>query len=180
VKGWKVCRFHGARSGAPSGEANGRYRTGLHTKEAIQSRRAVAALIKEVLRGIDEVGTLARPRGRRRQIEAFEAKFGRRPGPKDPVFFDPNSDAPTPMPEGFLQKEILEAMHKAGTPAQIVYAYRKTGLLLRDDLMSTYPPESVAEWEAAIDEYFVMEGEARHSASGTAEAGPAGHSWLAL
>ena len=47
VKGWKVCRFHGARSGAPSGEANGAYRTGLHTKEAIERRRSLSRLLRE-------------------------------------------------------------------------------------------------------------------------------------
>ncbi|CEJ86844.1 conserved hypothetical protein [Hyphomicrobium sp. GJ21] len=49
VKGWRVCRLHGAKGGAPSGEANGRYRTGLHTKTAIETRRAVRKLIREAL-----------------------------------------------------------------------------------------------------------------------------------
>ena len=32
VRGWTVCRFHGARGGAPKGEANGSYKHGLHTQ----------------------------------------------------------------------------------------------------------------------------------------------------
>lgn len=46
VKGWKVCRFHGARGGAPNGSSNGAYRHGCHTKEAVASRRTARTLIK--------------------------------------------------------------------------------------------------------------------------------------
>ena len=34
VNGWAVCRFHGARGGAPTGKRNGMYRHGLYTQEA--------------------------------------------------------------------------------------------------------------------------------------------------
>ena len=44
VRGWKVCRFHGARSGAPKGKGNGAYRHGQHTQEAIQERRLVSEM----------------------------------------------------------------------------------------------------------------------------------------
>lgn len=54
VKGWNVCRFHGARSGAPSGEANGSYRTGQFTKEAIERRRALSHLIKDAVKGVSD------------------------------------------------------------------------------------------------------------------------------
>lgn len=47
VNGWKVCRFHGARSGAPSGSANGRYRHGLHTKEAVAEMAHFRELVRE-------------------------------------------------------------------------------------------------------------------------------------
>jgi hypothetical protein len=41
VKGWKVCRFHGARGGAPKGERNGRYRHGLYCQTTITEREMV-------------------------------------------------------------------------------------------------------------------------------------------
>jgi hypothetical protein len=44
VNGFRVCRFHGARGGAPKGEKNGAYRHGLHTKKAVSQRRALRAL----------------------------------------------------------------------------------------------------------------------------------------
>ena len=46
VKGKRVCRMHGARAGAPSGTGNGRYRHGQFTCKAIETRVAVAALIR--------------------------------------------------------------------------------------------------------------------------------------
>lgn len=47
VRGWRVCRMHGAGGGAPSGPRNGRFRTGLHTAEAVALRRLVAVLGRE-------------------------------------------------------------------------------------------------------------------------------------
>jgi glucans biosynthesis protein len=46
-RGKRVCRFHGARAGAPSGPRNGNYRNGRWTKEAIAFRRRCAALVRE-------------------------------------------------------------------------------------------------------------------------------------
>mgnify|MGYP003443445920 FL=1 len=45
VKGWSVCRMHGARGGAPYGPANGRWRHGNRTMEADALRRSIAALV---------------------------------------------------------------------------------------------------------------------------------------
>ena len=47
VRGRPVCRFHGARAGAPTGKSNGRYRHGGRTQEAIAERRAIGKLIRE-------------------------------------------------------------------------------------------------------------------------------------
>jgi len=45
VRGWRVCRFHGAHGGAPEGQRNGMYRHGLFTKEAKTDRVLLRALI---------------------------------------------------------------------------------------------------------------------------------------
>jgi hypothetical protein len=47
LSGKLVCRFHGGKAGAPKGKANGRYRTGLHTAEALAGRRLFRDLVKE-------------------------------------------------------------------------------------------------------------------------------------
>ena len=52
----------------------------------------------------------------------FREKFGRDSGPSDPVFFDPDAPEPVPMSAVMVQAETIEAMRKAGTPPQIIYA----------------------------------------------------------
>jgi hypothetical protein len=45
VRGWRVCRFHGARGAAPIGKANGAWKHGQYTKEATAHRRECAGLV---------------------------------------------------------------------------------------------------------------------------------------
>lgn len=45
VKGWSVCRMHGARGGAPEGERNGMWRHGGRTKENDAIRKLTQALM---------------------------------------------------------------------------------------------------------------------------------------
>jgi hypothetical protein len=44
------------------------------------------------------------------QRKAFIDKFGREPGPSDPVFFDPTSDIPTPLTENKLESLFQDAL----------------------------------------------------------------------
>lgn len=44
VRGWRVCRMHGARGGAPSGHLNGNYRHGSRTICAKIERKGIRAL----------------------------------------------------------------------------------------------------------------------------------------
>ena len=46
VNGWSVCRMHGARGGAPSGSANGRWTGGGRTQDLERLRRAVATVAR--------------------------------------------------------------------------------------------------------------------------------------
>lgn len=46
VRGWRVCRVHGAGGGAPSGAAHPNYRHGLRTKETRAMRWAVRLLCR--------------------------------------------------------------------------------------------------------------------------------------
>src|SRR5215831_5606347 len=92
------------------------------------------------------------------QLERFRAKFGRDWGPDDPVFFDPDAAEPVPMSAVKIEAETIEAMRKAGTPPQIVYAYKRTGgLLLTEDMREHWPLDRVKEWDDAINEYFAIE-----------------------
>jgi hypothetical protein len=89
------------------------------------------------------------------QLQAFREKFGREPGPDDPIFFDPDADTPQPFRlEKFLE-ESIEAMVAAGIRPEIIYAHRKTGgLIVTEANQEKLSAEDIAEWEAAIDEYF--------------------------
>ena len=46
-RGKAVCRFHGARAGAPSGQLNGNFRHGQFTTEANADMRRLRELISE-------------------------------------------------------------------------------------------------------------------------------------
>ena len=48
VCGYRVCRMHGARGGAPPGKGNGNYRHGTRTKEATEAVRLVSLLSRLV------------------------------------------------------------------------------------------------------------------------------------
>ena len=56
----------------------------------------------------------------RQQLDAFRKKFGREPGPGDPVFFDPDAHEPTPTRD--IQQDVLAAMEKAKLPPEFAYA----------------------------------------------------------
>ena len=47
VRRWKVCRFHGARGGGPTGKRNGMFKHGLYTKEAVKERRLLRELLRQ-------------------------------------------------------------------------------------------------------------------------------------
>jgi hypothetical protein len=52
IHGKKRCRIHGGRSpGAPTGASHGRYTTGLYTRDFIEARRLLKALVGLVGKG---------------------------------------------------------------------------------------------------------------------------------
>lgn len=53
VKGWLVCRFHGAFGGAPRGKANASCKTGEYTIET-KAFRKVATLMRKQLKGLGD------------------------------------------------------------------------------------------------------------------------------
>jgi hypothetical protein len=55
VKGWAVCRMHGARGGAPEGKRNGSYRNGGRTKRTMAAKAAVQAMARVCRRTIEDL-----------------------------------------------------------------------------------------------------------------------------
>jgi hypothetical protein len=88
------------------------------------------------------------------QFQAFRDKFGRDPGPHDPVFFDPDSHAPTLLPLERLQREVVGGMMRAGLSPALIYAYCRTGLVATEENYSLLSPRDRVAWECAIEEYF--------------------------
>jgi hypothetical protein len=89
----------------------------------------------------------------RRQHEAFKKKFGREPGPDDPVFFDPNADTPQPYPEEKLTEETATALRMAGVEEAKIYAYRKTGMIITKSNYSKWSKADLQEFRLAMEEY---------------------------
>lgn len=94
----------------------------------------------------------------KKQLRAFRKKFGRDPGPNDPVFFDPNADTPQRISRADIDEGMR--MFAEGLPPHIAYAYLKTdGLLPFEDNLHLFSEEDLAEWKAAVDEYWRLHGE---------------------
>ena len=47
VKGWRVCRFHGARGGHAAGKAHPSWRHGMRARDWIEARREINELVRE-------------------------------------------------------------------------------------------------------------------------------------
>ena len=87
------------------------------------------------------------------QQEKFRKKFGREPGPGDPVFFDPDSDTPKPRDMSELHSVMQQSLKEMGARPSIIYAHNKTGVLATDENWDLLSPEDQAQWNAAIEEY---------------------------
>lgn len=89
-----------------------------------------------------------------RQTQRFVEKFGREPGPNDPIFFDPSKPTPTAFDEREFDDLIIETMKNAGVPGQFIYAYQKTGRVVVAGDENKLSDLDLAEWTAAVEEYF--------------------------
>ncbi len=88
------------------------------------------------------------------QLQRFIEKFGREPGPNDPIFFDPDFDEPTPLDPAKMFAETVITMIKAGTPRNLIYAFIRTdGMLLGNENQDKWSKEDLALWDLAMDEY---------------------------
>ncbi len=87
------------------------------------------------------------------QFRRFEEKFGRPPGPNDPIFFDPASDEPRPMLDEVIDQHMLEAIHKAKIHPAIIHAYQTTGRLVTKENRKNLTKAQLREWTDAIDEW---------------------------
>jgi hypothetical protein len=59
------------------------------------------------------------------QRKAFVEKFGREPGPTDPVFFDPDKDVLTPIDPARFDADLEKAIRDSGIDPAKAEAIRK-------------------------------------------------------
>jgi hypothetical protein len=91
------------------------------------------------------------------QREKFIAKFGREPGPEDPVFFDLDEDK--------LRDDTAEAMRAAGIGPALIYAYEETGLIVTEENRRFIPDVDLREFDAKVREYYDLHPEDDPNAS---------------
>jgi len=88
-----------------------------------------------------------------RQLEAFRKRFGRYPGPNDPVFFDPERDTPVPLSDEEYEHAVLAAMSSAGLDPALIYAFKRTGSMVTDSNRHLLSKRQLQQWDDAISEY---------------------------
>jgi hypothetical protein len=95
------------------------------------------------------------------QQQLFREKFGREPGPDDPLFFNPESAVAE-----FLSVEsqeetwrtLVQAAGESGVDPALVYAMNKTGRIVTEQNMRFLTDADLQEWNDAVDEYHQMIG----------------------
>ena len=87
------------------------------------------------------------------QLRRFEKKFGRPPGPEDPLFFDPDADEPQPVSLMGMETETVGMLEAAGICPAWIYAYQHTGGLLPRPDGSFASARDQAEWDDVVSRY---------------------------
>jgi hypothetical protein len=90
------------------------------------------------------------------QLEAFRQKFGREPGPDDPVFFDPDADAPTPMSQSNVTSmfdELVEAAEQAGIDPAKMKASRDLGYIVTTENQHLFSAVEIQAWQDAVERH---------------------------
>jgi hypothetical protein len=89
-----------------------------------------------------------------RQAERFREKFGRDPGPEDPIFFDPDADEPRPFDLDTATREMAEELRHAGMEAGIdpslIEAWCELGYVVTEDTRHLFSASDIAVWNEAV------------------------------
>jgi hypothetical protein len=87
------------------------------------------------------------------QRERFKQKFGRYPGPQDPIIWDEEADEPLPVSEENITNILVAALKQTGAPAEIIYAVEKTSRLVTEMNMHLLSKAAYQEWCDAMMEF---------------------------
>lgn len=90
------------------------------------------------------------------QLERFREKFGREPGPEDPIFFDPDAEDPTPLPASSLSVELDRLVANAneiGVPPALIKAFRDLGYLVTEENRHLFSAAEIEAWRETVEKY---------------------------
>jgi len=88
-------------------------------------------------------------------VDLFRIRFGRDPGPGDPLLFDPRQDKPTPLPEQDVRAAVAQLLEELEVHPAYQYAYRELGYLITVDNARFARPEDVARWGQVVSAYLI-------------------------
>jgi hypothetical protein len=91
------------------------------------------------------------------QRRAFVDKFGREPGPGDPLVFDPASDTPREISEEAMLADIdslIERAHQAGQNTAYLKAWKDTGFLVTESNQHLFSAADLDQWNDAVDHHW--------------------------
>lgn len=104
------------------------------------------------------------------QLEAFRQKFGREPGPQDPIFFDPEAEAPVPMSVdrmAALFDELIEHAEQAGVDPAMLKASRDLGYIVTTENQHLFSFAEVQAWRDTVEHYWSQEDDAEFGGDDT-------------
>jgi hypothetical protein len=88
------------------------------------------------------------------QAERFRTKFGRDPGPEDPIFFDPDADHPRPVNPDTATRDITDELRHAGMKAGIdpalIEAWCELGYVVTENTRHLFSAGDIAAWNEAV------------------------------
>ena len=90
------------------------------------------------------------------QKKLFGQKFGREPGPEDPLFFDPGVATPQFLSvesQEEVWKSLLQAAGDSEIDPAIVYAMNKTGRIVTETNLEFLTDSELQEWNDAVNEF---------------------------
>ncbi|MFD9881823.1 hypothetical protein ACFWZT_10200 [Streptomyces alboflavus] len=91
--------------------------------------------------------------GMEAQQALFRQKFGRDPGPDDPLFFDPDADEPTPITKQLFDDVLLDMAERAeevGIDPAFLLAWREVGYVVTEENRSMFTTAEVLAFTRAV------------------------------
>ncbi|MGW0134212.1 hypothetical protein [Streptomyces sp. NPDC003299] len=90
------------------------------------------------------------------QRHAFRQKFGRDPGPGDPLFFDPDADEPSRLTKAYFDNMLLdmaERVAERGIDPAYLHACREVGYLVTEDNKKMFTMAEVLAFSRAVQRH---------------------------